>query len=90
MFSKINLIFYILLIIIIIVSIIKYIHNRNYNNYDFFESPKSTVQFTNDGTQLYGSLFLDKLNNVVTNMTDPPIKYDTKRFELFRYSDILL
>ena len=70
--------------------IIKYIHNRNYNNYDFFESPKSTVQFTNDGTQLYGSLFLDKLNNVVTNMTDPPIKYDTKRFELFRYSDILL
>jgi len=89
MFSKINLIIYILLIIIIIVSIINIFYDRSYNNYDSFESPKSTVKFTNDGTQLYGSLFLDNLNNVVTNMTDPPIIYDTKRFELFRYSDIL-
>ena len=41
-------------------------------------------------TKLYGSLFLDELNKVIKNMTDPPITYDTKRIELIKYSDILL
>ena len=41
-------------------------------------------------TQLYGSLFLDELNKVIKNMTDPSIKYENKRVEIIRYSDALL
>jgi len=41
-------------------------------------------------TKLYGSLFLNSLSEQVINMTDPPINYDSKRIEIFRYSDILL
>jgi hypothetical protein len=43
-----------------------------------------------DRTKLYGSLFLDKLPQVIKNMTDPSIKYDTKRIEIIRYNDVLL
>ena len=43
-----------------------------------------------DRTQLYGSLFLDGLDTVIKNMTDPPINYDVKRIEIVRYSDVLL
>ena len=41
----------------------------------------------NDGTKLYGSLFLDNLNDVVINMTDPPINYNSKRIDIIKYSD---
>lgn len=41
-------------------------------------------------TQLYGSLFLDKLNEQIKGMTDPPIQYDTKRIDIIKYSDVLL
>jgi hypothetical protein len=43
-----------------------------------------------DRTKLYGSLFLDNLDKVILNMTDPEIKYDNKRIQVVRYSDILL
>lgn len=43
-----------------------------------------------DRTQLYGSLFLDNLDKVILNMTDPDIKYDNKRIQVIRYNDILL
>jgi hypothetical protein len=43
-----------------------------------------------DRTQLYGSLFLDGLDTVIKNMTDPRISYDTKSIEVVRYSDVLL
>ena len=41
-------------------------------------------------TKLYGSLFLDKLNTQIKNMTDPRIEYDNKQLTLLRYSDVLL
>jgi hypothetical protein len=41
-------------------------------------------------TLLYGSLFLDNLDQQIKNMTDPTIKYDNKRIELIRYSDVVL
>jgi len=43
-----------------------------------------------DRTRLYGSLFLDGLDKVIKNMTDPPINYDNKRIEIIRYNDVLL
>ena len=41
-------------------------------------------------TKLYGSLFLDKLNEQIKGMTDPPIQYDTKRIDIIKYADVLL
>jgi len=40
-------------------------------------------------TLLYGSLFLDKLDEQVKNMTDPKIMYDKKRIDIVKYSDVL-
>jgi hypothetical protein len=88
--SKIKLLFYILIIIILAILIYKVVYTR----YDTFDIPQTTKQYKkksyNDGTQLYGSLFLDNLNGVIKNMTDPPIMYDKKTIELNRYSDALL
>jgi len=59
-----------------------------------YTTPTSTNTFvTNtpiDRTKLYGSLFLDNLDKVIKNMSNPDIKYETKRIELNNYSDILL
>ena len=43
-----------------------------------------------DKTRLYGSIFLDNLDTQIKNLTDPPIIYDTKRIQIFKYNDILL
>jgi len=40
-------------------------------------------------TQLYGSIFLDKLDEQIKQMTNPDIKYDTKRIQLNQYDDVL-
>ena len=77
-----HILFYILIICFIVMMLYKY-------NYDSFDLPQTT-KFNNDGTQLYGSLFLDNLNEVITNMTDPPIMYDTKSIVLNKYNDVLL
>ena len=97
MISKSNSnILYILIIIILAILIYrilyKYEYNFTLNNYDSFESPESpqSTKPSFEKTQLYGSLFLDNLNQVITNMTDPPILYDTKQIELIRYSDAVL
>jgi hypothetical protein len=63
--------------------------NNNLTN-TITNTPTTTKYITNDGTKLYGSLFLDNLNEVIINMTDPPINYDLKRVELIKYSDVLL
>jgi hypothetical protein len=86
-----NLLFLIIIIIIVIIII----YNIKLFNYDSFVSidttiPTATQYIKNDGTKLYGSIFLDNLNDVIVNMTDPPIKYDSKRVELIKYSDILI
>ena len=83
------------LFLIICIFIIIIIYNIKIINYDSFLttnsiSPVTTKYIKNDGTGLYGSLFLDNLNNVIVNMTDPPINYDTKRIEINKYSDTLL
>jgi len=40
-------------------------------------------------TLLYGSIFLDKLNDQIKNLTDPKIMYNSKRIDIIRYSDVL-
>ena len=40
-------------------------------------------------TLLYGSIFLDKLNDQIKNLTDPKIMYDSKRIDIIKYSDVL-
>ena len=77
------------IIIIFVLITIPYLAIYKFNNRDTFYSPQ-TKKPNIDGTQLYGSLFLDNLNGVITNMTDPPIMYDTKTIELNKYSDLLL
>lgn len=57
--------------------------------------PTTTNSFTNskyerNRTLLYGSLFLDNLDEQIQRLTNPPIQYDTKRIELVKYSDIVL
>ena len=70
------------------------VYNIKLFNYDSFvslDTPTTTTMYVkNDGTKLYGSLFLDNLNDVIINMTDPPINYNSKRIDLIKYSDILL
>lgn len=76
-----------LLIILLITLLITFKKN------DSFELQQNIPQTTNQSferTILYGSLLLDKINEVIINMTDPPINYDTKRIEINKYSDVLL
>jgi len=95
-FFKYTLI-YILAILAILILFILYKNINKFLNYDAFELQQPTLQPTIQSmptsferTQLYGSLFLDELNKVIKNMTDPSIKYENKRVEIIRYSDALL
>ena len=57
---------------------------------EYFENETTTTKpAPMDRTKLYGSLFLDNLDEIKKNMTNPDIKYDTKRLELFKYYDVL-
>ena len=86
-----NLFFFIICTIIIIIITIAYnIKLFNYDSFISLDTPNTTMYIKNDGTKLYGSLFLDNLNDVVINMTDPPINYNSKRIDIIKYSDILL
>lgn len=85
-FKKINLLIFIIIFIIIILAILNY---RLLNKYDSFESPTITKK-SFERTKLYGSIFLDNLNEVITNMTNPPIIYDNKNIQLIRYNDVIL
>ena len=87
--SKIKCVIYILIIIILVILVYKVVYTRYDTFYIQQTMPQTTKQPYNDGTQLYGSIFLDNLNGVITNMTNPPIMYDKKTVELNRYSDIL-
>lgn len=80
--KKILIILLILIILFIVCKIIIDNFDGTGNN-GIISSPM-------DRTQLYGSLFLDNLDKVILNMTDPYIKYDNKRIQVVRYSDILL
>ena len=92
----------IILVVVCILAliIILYCLNKNMNmdksaelfqdintvNPNLFNNPR----YEKDRTQLYGSLFLDKLNEQIKNLTDPRIQYDTKRIDIIKYSDVLL
>ena len=82
-----------ILIIIIVIILILIIYNI-YKN-ETFESKNPTTTNSDlkiplDRTQLYGSIFIDKLDEQIKSMTDPDIKYEEKRNELNKYIDILL
>jgi hypothetical protein len=79
----------ILFIIIIAISYVIY-NIVNKNELFIITDPQITQPKKLERTQLYGSLFLDNLDQQIKNMTNPDIKYDTKRIELKNYSDILL
>ena len=53
---------------------------------NFFNNP----EYEKNRTKLYGSLFLDNLDEQIKNMTDPRITYDDKRIEIIKYDDVLL
>ena len=53
---------------------------------NLFNDPR----YEKNRTLLYGSLFLDKLNDQIKGMTDPAIRYDTKRIDIIKYADVLL
>uniref|UniRef100_A0A6C0HL89 Uncharacterized protein n=1 Tax=viral metagenome TaxID=1070528 RepID=A0A6C0HL89_9ZZZZ len=77
---------------IIVYVIITTIIFKKRDKFDGGESSSESSIISNkmDRTQLYGSLFLDGLDTVIKNMTDPRISYDTKSIEVVRYSDVLL
>ena len=53
---------------------------------NLFNDPR----YEKNRTLLYGSLFLDKLDEQIKGMTDPRIQYDTKRIDIIKYADVLL
>lgn len=84
------------LFLILTIIIILTFYLLQYLQKEYFQNNTTTTTQSNisgkvpmDRTLLYGSLFLDKLDEVNKNMTNPDIKYDTKRLELFRYYDVL-
>jgi hypothetical protein len=90
--NKIILAICILIIILIILICIVYMKGYlesfldSNANLNYFNDPR----YEKNRTLLYGSIFLDKLDEQIKNMTDPSIKYDTKRIDIIKYSDILL
>ncbi len=78
-----------LLIILLIFTIIFLLCKLIVDNFDGTGN-NGIISNPMDRTQLYGSLFLDNLDKVIKNMTDPDIKYDNKRIQVIRYSDVLL
>jgi hypothetical protein len=79
------------LILIVLLIILALIYYRNrYSNSERFEDLFSDPRYEKNRTLLYGSLFLDNLDQQIKNMTDPAIQYDDKRIEIIRYNDVLL
>ena len=95
--KKIKLYSIILIVILLLILILFYI--KLYKHDSFYINVQTTIPLTTnsslknapiDRTKLYGSLFLDNLNESVKNMSNPDIKYEDTRIELNKYSDILL
>lgn len=92
------------IIFIVIIIFLKTIPSRTTNADNFkdnFENiinttnpittnPFTSKEYESNRTLLYGSLFLDNLNEQIQRLTNPPIQYDNKRIELVKYSDIVL
>lgn len=85
-----------ILIIIILIFIIIILDTRD-NFEDINVSSVGNVgnddgiyTYEKNKTLLYGSLFLDKLNEQIKQLTDPKIEYESKRIDIIKYSDMLL
>ena len=85
-----------ILFIIFIIFLVSVIFGLNWLilNYKcgetFIDIVNKDIVYEKDRTLLYGSLFLDKLNEQIKNMTDPRIQYNDKQIEIIKYSDVLL
>ena len=82
----------IIIILAFLVILVSLLYIKFYKN-EYFDTQPTNPHVTEqqiDRTKLYGSLFLDKLNETVKNLSNPDIKYEEKRIELNNYSDILL
>ena len=83
----------IILLILILLGIIIYQSGKQIKGQypdTFLIEQNRDVIYESDRTLLYGSLFLDKLNSQIKELTDPDIKYDSKRIDIIKYSDMLL
>ena len=60
------------------------------DNNEYFEDLFKDPRYEKNRTLLYGSLFLDQLNEQIQKLTDPTILYDNKRIDIIKYNDILL
>ena len=80
-------------LVVVVVILYMYFHIETFlddspslTSANLFNDPK----YEKNRTLLYGSLFLDNLNEQIKGMTDPRIQYDTKRIDIIKYSDVLL
>ena len=80
------IIIYCILAITIILLVLKYKYNKYSNSINYNMETFEPI----DRTRLYGSVFLDNLNEQIIRLTDPPIAYDNKRIDIIKYSDVLL
>jgi hypothetical protein len=84
------------LFILVLAAVIIYINNHLESFRDASTSSSASAnlftdpRYEKDRTLLYGSLFLDKLDEQIKGMTDPRIQYDTKRIDIIKYADVLL
>lgn len=85
---------YCILAITIVLLVLKYRYSRytRYSNTNSINNNNYIMESFEpiERTKLYGSLFLDKLNEQIIKLTDPPIAYDNKRIDIIKYSDVLL
>ena len=83
----------ILVVIIFIILVMLLWNTENFNNISITTTttnPFTSKEYERNRTLLYGSLFLDNLNEQIQRLTNPPILYDNKRIESVKYSDIVL
>ena len=80
------IIIYCILAITIILLVLNYKYNKYSNSINYNMETFEPI----DRTRLYGSIFLDNLNEQIIRLTDPPIAYDNKRIDIIKYSDVLL
>lgn len=80
----------VLIIFVLVILVLAYLLKWKPARIELFEDLFSDPRYEKNRTLLYGSLFLDNLDEQIKRLTDPPITYDTKRIEIIKYSDVLL
>ena len=89
----------ILILLLFLIGLYNYNYNNKKNENEYFKSNIADMTDMTDmagekeeknRTKLYGSLFLDNLDEQIKQLTDPKINYNTKRIDIIKYNDILL